>query len=683
MSSLVINECIEGGISESNLHCFLEKGNINAIKYICIKLKIDYHKLLYNELSYDQIIDKAYSFRDLPTIKYILNKHNKNYPADFYNRFAEDLQLRVANELDDLEGIKFFYNKKNTDYTFFYSADAGITHPKQAFYYAIKLGDYEGIQTIGHVSELKEDVFNSFIRIAYYKGQLDIAKYLIQQKVSKNKPIEYENIVSNIIIGLVSSNIDHDYLLYKQHIYEMKDFFSEQTFSNFINLIDILANGQNNTESAFLGTDNIYSNSYNNLYNISKMIYRNEENKDVHWTIQQVLNVIRINIVKFNDIKFLLPSLGSEPFFLASKLSKIEYSALDDPFNDHLIYLPLSHNYFDSSLIHEKAHAFFMILFTNNCLPYHKEVSLDLSAKYDEAVDKTISNFISIMTKGKYDTYNNDIESLFLLNFWYLTGKASLITNHIYSKLGDYFEKEGYNGKTKEENLTILYLSIFENYEWSTQLTFVMNRIFDYSQRAIEEKQKEFLVRVPELFYEGISPNIMKAFEPSIKYWEEFITPYINEKITKHYEDCLDLISKGTLNTCIVSTLSISQQETIFKSSAENGCFDCVERIYNDSTVIKNINIEKKISILSSTAYKIGPCVMLCKDNDKQCEYIKPHTGVLNYLMWMVGNIFYKCKNIEYNYDNYLKIITIIDADITNNLKEPELLGLETGSKDL
>ena len=630
-----INKCKKSDQACSVLSQALDSSDIDAVKYVCSKLGIDYIELLYSNISsYPISIRKAKIFNDLEGAKYVLEKFNKTYPADLYNTYSKIEQVDIAAALLDLAGIKYIYANHNDDYNQFYT-DAEFTNLKETIRFAIRVSDLKGIEYLLQNRNLQTDEFLSLVKYSYYRGELDIAEYLIQNNLKLLSQLSRLVIVDTIVAGLIRSNHEFEYDSIKQHITKLDDLFlSEQQYKILISLVDSMFNTINIRAPSTSMVNTIYTDSKNSNYVDSLNI---THNKNTHHTVFEVLIFTILTSNSNSKIEFFMPTVGTIPAFMPVKIDAV--------YKDNLLNMPLNWPHFYSTLVHELCHAMIHILFQNHGLPYHGHSHFYPPVEYVDAVNETISNIISHATKGKYNIYNKDVDDLLSLNYWHiLSNKPEHITKNLFVK---FFDDESFSIKQQEAKLEEAYQSLIKRYGWTEEFAFVLLRVFDYFRRDVQEQPTEFFVRVPELYAEGISDNIMQLFKPAINYWQKYISPLVKDLIKKHYNECLELLFTDTLDGCIIPVLTSNLQESLLKAASEKGCLNCVKEIYKYSEIANTTNIQAKSSAISIAASSLGPCVKYCKTientKDESCQYIKPIPGVQNYLLWKTGDILYKC----------------------------------------
>jgi hypothetical protein len=606
--------------------------NLARIKYIAHKIGIKYLTYLYDKLPCSLAENRANRLRDLEGYKYIFSKCNKTYPSDLYSNKDIASAKQLATNLKDLTGIKYIYNRIGLNYINFYHS-SGFTDIK-ALEYAIQIGDQSSAKHfIEKIPTFKTKDLLALLQLSYHKSQLQIAHYLLHHKsIYPN----HEKILDMVVPALARVPSIEELSFYQDHINGLANFKQ-----HFTKTLSSLVEAMNNMPSDKSGTLNHYR--YDDLPDTLRYIY----------------SFIAINSLTHTKIELLMPSYGSRSYFYAGSLI--------EPYKDRYIYLSLNmtnDNKQAGAILHEHAHAAFSLLFNNEEKPYYKGGT---KREYEKCIEDTLENIFKYAKLDKYYA-NGQYKKYLALNSWYLKKEGDTENE---DKL---FQLENLGISGKQENILSLYNFYVKEFNWSGNLPFVLDRIYDYLQKEPHQQHAEFLVLIPELYASRVSENIMQLFAPALAYWGKFITPLIKTYIEQHFEDCTNAIKQNS-NHCIWHVFSKEQRLTLIDLAVEVSCLQCIESIYDAKILTSEVRNKVRETILPKAAHKLANCVKYCKEISQpqknsnlqcesiltlepqcemsyqivekrtECSYIPP-AGYLQQAAWLLGDLLYDCAII-------------------------------------
>ena len=581
-------------------------GDLNSIKYYSTTCGLDYKYLLYNDLPYEMGLQIAKRLSDLAGVRFLLDKFSKNYPEDLYVVNSHD-SLERAIGLYDLEGIKYVLGFSNiiglrlNNNLVVYNSKHFI-NLKDKINYAISVGDLDGIKHLLASHKLNEKEVKQYLKFAYYKEELKIAYFITHHycKTFQNGEHNPHFLLVEAFTGALRSNPTKSHSSYTEHFVNLLENKNYQTVA--LQLIDAMFSEPNDN---FFYFDKGYNSlALDNILNIEAHLIS-------HFSIGEVIKFFYITNYDVNNRIHI---------FIPSKISNItsffSFFKIDDLFKHNRIYFSYDLNKNPGYFIHEVAHAFFYILFDNNGYPYN---NLHTAGEYDRAVNQTLENIAFAFTKGEFDYNLPQFEFLLSLNHWHLLQtKSKEKTDTLFKNLYKQVDKFNVSTTEKESLLEIEYQNYAVKFEWSEEHKHVLDRIYDYFMYENSTKQDaEFLVRVPELYMNGISDEIMHSFSPTIQYWQEHVSPIFRELQHKHFIECKESIQiNDRISDCAVNALSNENKLDIWYTSIELKCVPCFEDV-----VFHSVPKKTKKEMLNLVAEKIDNCVEYCVDQH-ECQNI-------------------------------------------------------------
>jgi len=579
-------------------------GDLNRIKYYSTTCGLDYKYLLYNDLSYEMGLQIAKRLSDLAGARFLLDKFSKNYPEDLYVVNSHD-SLERAIRLYDLEGIKYALGFSNT-------IDLGINNSlvvysnkhfinlKDKINYAISIGDLDGIKYLLANNKLNEKEVKQYLKFAYYKEELKIAYFITHHycKAFQNGEHSPHFLLVEAFTGVLRSNPIKSYSSYTEHFVNLLENKNYQTVA--LKFIDTMFSEPN--DNFFYFNKGYNSLTLDNILNIEAHLIS-------HFSIREVIKFFYITNHDVNNrVHVFIPSKTS------NITSFFSFFKIDDLFKHNRIYFSYDLNKNPGYFIHEVAHAFFYVLFDNNGYPYN---NLHTAGEYDRAVNQTLENIALAFTKEELSFDTTEFKLLLQLNHWYMlytreVNRTKILFKKIYPSDGNI------SLVNQERILERHYQKFFKKFEWSEEHKHVLDRIYDYFMYENSTKQDaEFLVRVPELYMNGVGDEIMRNFNPAVQYWQEHVSPIFRELRHKHFIECKKSIQiNDRISDCAVNALSNENKLDIWYTSIELRCIPCFEDV-----VFQSVPKKQKKEMLNLVAEKIDNCVEYCVDQH-DCQNI-------------------------------------------------------------
>jgi uncharacterized protein YbcV (DUF1398 family) len=321
-----------------------------------------------------------------------------------------------------------------------------------------------------------------------------------------------------------------------------------------------------------------------------------------HWLINSTINFFRTNNLQSNHVSFVFPQEGYAVFFPKN---------IQTLYKDFIITVPLHLPYILQRLLHEMQHALIYITLKNKGLPYSANNAVQYS-QFKTSTNHSLTNFLLFLTNGKHNTYNNDIYYLLLLNHWYFRQDDDTLTETIFYKLTK--RKESISAMKKK------LLQLYKTNNFSDDLAYIADRIFDYLSQETDKQLLEFIPRLIEVVVSTDNTKIIELFEPSFIYFKTYILPHVNDYILNHFRECSNQFSNETLD--LLNDIPIEILKTILHDAVTSKCKTLLQYM-RDQKILNKIDYESKLQILHKETEKISLCVKYCII-DTNCQDISP-----------------------------------------------------------
>lgn len=455
------------------------------------------------------------AFPDIHEIKRTCSRV-KNFQEWIYNTHElGDDDLHLAIELNDLDAISLMQQKQNED-------------PKSI--------------------NISKEKLTSSLNFAYHKKNLALAEEIIELGAEfkpiymfrPNRPLKKEQYEQHIKSLTVSSS-EKDTALSIIDLMFLKPLSLSKSYNNICFVIDSIAN-----------------NSYTPDLNIGLFTSTMKNLIGRGYIISGILTYIAL----LNHPKTQHTPL--KIFILKDLKAAFRRDVIKHPHKDYCIHSEAK--ILNSELVHEAAHALLYTLFDNDCKPFSRmdEISKTYRyAKYKEAELNTILNFCNFIGETpKYNClwhnkscYKSLIRHLSSIPIdltmirtlgWYDRIKSNP-DNHSINFQGytqilakDYYIHSKKKGRTDfkkylthEARVEFLKDAI-EREGWSWDKAILLQRFHECLSRDRDDIERnietELIVRLPELLASG-NTAVSELFSPLKQYWEEFISPEIENSI--------------------------------------------------------------------------------------------------------------------------------------------------------